>query len=61
MEQRHRTFHERVALGAVVLLLVAFSARAGEPDGPLAGFDAYAEAALADWRTPGNGHRHREG
>jgi CubicO group peptidase (beta-lactamase class C family) len=53
MEQRHRAFHERVALETVVLLLVASSARAGEPDGSLAGFDAYAEAALADWRTPG--------
>jgi CubicO group peptidase (beta-lactamase class C family) len=33
--------------------VAAFPARADQPDDPLAGFDDYAKAALADWRTPG--------
>src|SRR5262249_20194829 len=46
-------WHERAAAGLVALLLAAFPVRARQPAGPLAGFDAYAKAALADWRTPG--------
>src|SRR5262245_17237836 len=45
--------HKRAAAGLVVLLLTAVPTRADQPKDPLAGFDEYAKAALADWRTPG--------
>ncbi len=46
-------FHKPASAGLVVSLLAAFAARAAQPGDPLAGFDEYARAALADWRTPG--------
>jgi CubicO group peptidase (beta-lactamase class C family) len=38
---------------AVVLPPMSMLALADQPSDPLAGFDEYAAAALADWRTPG--------
>jgi CubicO group peptidase (beta-lactamase class C family) len=45
--------HRLVAIGLVALLLATLLVRADEAVSPLAGFDEYAEAALADWKTPG--------
>jgi CubicO group peptidase (beta-lactamase class C family) len=45
--------HMLVAIGLVALLLATLLVRADEAVSPLAGFDEYAEAALADWKTPG--------
>jgi CubicO group peptidase (beta-lactamase class C family) len=42
-----------VIAGLVVFLFAAGSASATEPDDPLRDFDAYAQAALVDWQTPG--------
>jgi len=46
------TFRRRGTAGFIALL-AALPALAEQPEDPLAGFDAYAKAALADWRTPG--------
>lgn len=40
-------------LGLIVSLLVAGTTRAAKPPEPFADIEAYVQAALADWRTPG--------
>ncbi len=45
--------HRLGAPGFAGLLLTAVFAHGGEPADPLAGFDEYAQAALADLKTPG--------
>ena len=45
--------HRRAVFGLMALLLAVLPVRAGEPDDPLAEFDEYATAALADLKTPG--------
>jgi len=45
--------HKLAAILVLALLLATFPVRADEILGPLAGFDKYVKAALADWKTPG--------
>lgn len=45
--------HRLAIPGLVVLLLASSAVRADEPDDPLAGFDAFADEALAELKTPG--------
>ncbi len=47
------SWRRHAASALVAMLLVALSLRADEGGDPLAGFDAYAQAVLADLRTPG--------
>jgi CubicO group peptidase (beta-lactamase class C family) len=39
--------------GVIAFLLAVCPSSAAEPSDPLAGFDGYVQAALADWQTPG--------
>jgi CubicO group peptidase (beta-lactamase class C family) len=52
-KRQHRPAHKLAATGLGALLLATLLVRADEALRPLAGFDEYAQAALADWKTPG--------
>ncbi|MEK6258658.1 MAG: serine hydrolase [Planctomycetota bacterium] len=50
---KNRSTRNRVVVGLVALLLSVGPATAAEPKDPLAGFDEYVQAALADLQVPG--------